>query len=74
MQARALLQMSQENLAKAAGITRLTLMDIKNVEIVPYKSTAEAIQAALEQREIVFIDGDWSTCYFDETNAEIHTR
>ena len=72
-QARALLRMSQEQLAKAAGITRPTLSEIENAKTVPHESTAEAIRVALERRGIVFADGDRPTCYFDETKAEIHT-
>lgn len=72
-QARALLRLSQEQLAKAAGITRPTLSEIENGKTVPHESTAEAIRAALERRGIVFTDGDRPTCYFDETKAEIHT-
>ena len=71
-QARALLRMSQEQLAKAAGIARPTLSEIENGKTVPHDSTAEAIRAALERRGIVFTDGERPTCYFDETKAEIH--
>ncbi len=72
-QARALLRISQEQLAKAAGITRPTLSEIENGKTVPHESTSEAIRAALERRGIVFTDGERPTCYFDETKAEIHT-
>lgn len=72
-QARALLRLSQEQLAKAAGITRPTLSEIENGKTVPHVSTAEAIRAALERRGIVFTDGERPTCYFDEARVEIHT-
>lgn len=72
-QARALLRMSQAQLAKAAGITRPTLSEIENGKTVPHESTAKAIRAALERRGIVFTEGDRPTCYFDEAKAEIHT-
>lgn len=72
-QARALLRLSQEQLAKAAGITRPTLSEIENGKTVPHESTAEAIRAALERRGIVFTDDERPTCYFDEAAAEIRT-
>jgi len=72
-QARALLRMSQEQLAKAAGIARPTLSEIENGKTVPHESTTEAIRAALERRGIVFTDEGRPTCYYDETKAEIHT-
>lgn len=72
-QARALLRLSQEQLAKAAGITRPTLSEIENGKTVPHESTAEAIRTALERRGIVFSDGERPTCFFDEARVEIHT-
>jgi transcriptional regulator with XRE-family HTH domain len=73
-QARALLRMSQEQLARAAGIARPTLSEIENGKTVPHESTTAAIRAALERRGIVFMDGERPTCYFDETRAEIIAR
>ena len=71
-QARVLLRMSQEQLAKAAGIARPTLSEIENGKTVPHESTAEAIRSALERRGIVFLNGERPTCYLDETKADLH--
>lgn len=63
--------MSQEQLAKAAGIAARTLSEIETGKTVPHDSTAERIREALERRGIVFTNGDHPSCYFDEARALI---
>lgn len=65
--------MSQEQLARAAGITRPTLSEIENGKTMPHESTIDALRAALERRGIVFTNGDRPSCFFDETKAGIQT-
>jgi transcriptional regulator with XRE-family HTH domain len=52
--ARALLGLSQEELARAAGISRATLIDFERGEREPIFANLKMIQAALERAGIEF--------------------
>lgn len=56
--ARVRLGLEQDQLAKAAGLTRMTISAFENGKTAPHDSTREAIQTALEARGIVFTNGD----------------
>ncbi len=69
--ARVRLGLEQEQLAKAAGLNARTISEIENGKTVPYESTRNAIQEALEARGIVFTNGDKPGFYFDKDKAII---
>lgn len=56
--ARAILEMSREDLAKAAGIAARTLVDFERGARQPLRNNLAAIRAAMEDRGIVFIGAD----------------
>jgi transcriptional regulator with XRE-family HTH domain len=56
--ARALLNWSRSDLAKAAGVGQSTIAKFERRERTPHASNLAAIRAALETAGIVFIEGD----------------
>jgi transcriptional regulator with XRE-family HTH domain len=56
--ARGLVNMTQAELAAAAGLSVATLNNIEREVADPRASTLEAIQRALETRGVVFTNGD----------------
>jgi predicted transcriptional regulator len=56
--ARAMLNWSQKDLAKAADVGLSTISRLETEELTPHASNLAAIRAALETAGIVFIDGD----------------
>ena len=71
--ARGLLLMSLEDLAAAVGITPHSLTRIEMGKAVARRQTLEAIRFALEQRGIVFSNGDKPGVTFDSARAAIPT-
>ena len=71
--ARRLLRMTQTDLAQASGITDRTITAFESGKSVPHESTAEALQTALENRGIVFSNGDKPTVQLDHSKAIIPT-
>ena len=70
--ARMLLRMTQIELATATGMTQWTIIRFeagKNVR----PETVEGIREALQERGIVFTNGDKPGCYFDKDRASIRT-
>jgi transcriptional regulator with XRE-family HTH domain len=65
--------MDQEQLAKAAGLTRVTISHFEQGKTAAYESTQEAIQTALEARGIVFTNGSLPGFHFDKSKAVIPT-
>lgn len=55
--ARAMLGMTQSELAEASGISATALNNIERGHADPKESTLAAIQAALEAAGVIFIDG-----------------
>lgn len=56
--ARALLQISQVDLATAVGLSKQTVIDFERGARNPHKSNLLAIQAALEASGVEFIDSN----------------
>ena len=54
--ARALVQLSQVDLADAAGISKQTLIDFERGARNPHKNNLSAIRTALEKAGVEFID------------------
>ena len=71
--ARVRLGLDQGQLAKAAGLTQVTISNFEMGKTAPYDSTQEAIQAALEARGIVFTNGDLPGFHFDKSKVIIPT-
>jgi DNA-binding XRE family transcriptional regulator len=71
--ARVRLEMEQTDLAKAAGLAQTTVSDFELGKTRPHEGTRAAIQTALEQRGIVFTNGDKPGFYVDKTKADIPT-
>lgn len=71
--ARATLYIDQGTLAQAAGITRQALSEIESGNVVPREKTRAALQTALENRGIVFTNGDKPGFYVDESKRLIPT-
>lgn len=55
--ARAMLGWSQDDLAKASGVSRPTLNNFENDVATPKTSTLELMKKALEEKGILFLDG-----------------
>lgn len=51
---RALLGMSQQELAEAAEVAKATIVNFETGKRTPYKRTLDAMQAALEARGVMF--------------------
>ena len=56
--ARALLNISQSDLAKIANLSKQTLVDFERGARTPYPNNLLALQSALENLGIVFVDAD----------------
>lgn len=69
--ARGLLLMSLEDLAAAVEISVQSLSRIETGQAIPRRRTLDAIRTALEQRGIVFSNGDRPCVCFDSTRAMI---
>ncbi|WP_395449395.1 helix-turn-helix transcriptional regulator [Aminobacter sp. UC22_36] len=54
--ARAMLGLSQTDLCKLAGVSRATLNDLENDTGDPRRSSALAVEAALREKGVNFID------------------
>lgn len=59
--ARAMLEMKQEDLAKAAGTQRSVLAAFEGGQSTPREATLERIKAVLEHRGIAFIESEAGT-------------
>lgn len=71
--ARVRLGLEQEELAKAAGLSRSAVSEFENGKRASHDSTRLAIQRALEDRGIVFTNGDRPGFYFDRVKASAQT-
>lgn len=71
--ARALLKMTQADLAAAAGLTEQAVNRFEKGRTVPRATTVEAIRMALENRGIIFSDGDLPGVALDRRRAIIPT-
>lgn len=69
--ARGLLLMSLEDLAAAVGITSHSLTRIETGKAVARRQTLDAIRVALEQRGILFTNGDRPGVSLDRSRAII---
>lgn len=69
--ARGLLLMSLEDLAAAVEISVQSLSRIETGQAIPRRRTLEAIRSALEQRGIVFSNGDKPCVCLDQDKAII---
>lgn len=56
--ARALLNLSQQSLADAAGVTRATLAYFESGKNSTYDTTVQKIVGAMEARGILFVEND----------------
>ena len=56
--ARELLDITQEQLAQAAGVSRVTLARLEKAQHIPRDGTLDKIREALERRGIEFMNGD----------------
>ncbi len=54
--ARGLLQMTQDDLARASGVSLRTIIDFETEQRQPRKDTLAALREALEQRGIEFLN------------------
>lgn len=71
--ARNLLQITQRQLADAAGVDINTVSAYERAQHPAYDSTALKIQEALERRGIVFTNGDKPSVTLDRSKAVIPT-
>ena len=71
--ARVRLEMEQTDVANAAGLAQTTVSDFELGRTRPHEATRAAIQRALEQRGIVFTNGDKPGFYFDKDKVTIPT-
>jgi DNA-binding XRE family transcriptional regulator len=69
--AREFLRMTQDDLAKAAGVNRGTIVGFESGLRTPYESSREKIQAALETRGIVFTNGNKPGFHLDKEKATV---
>lgn len=56
--ARAMLNMTQAELAEAADVKRLAIVRFENEDTAPHDATLARIEAALEGKGAVFVDTD----------------
>jgi predicted transcriptional regulator len=56
--ARAMLELTQVDLANASGISKASILDIETARTKPKSSTLSSIQRALEEAGIVFVEGN----------------
>ena len=69
-----MLRMSQEDLAEAAGVGVRSIRRFELGEVEPREDTMMRIQAALEDRGIVFTNGDEPGVKFVESRVKPHLR
>ena len=67
--ARVRLDMDQYEFARAAGLAQSTVSEFESGKTRPHEATRAAIQTALEERGIVFTNGDKPGFYFDKTKG-----
>ena len=72
--ARGMLSMSREDLAVAAGVSPLTIFKFEQEKVEPKEETLMRIQAALEERGIVFTNGNTPGVKYDESRIKPHLR
>lgn len=72
--ARGMLKMTQAQLASAAGITEEALNKFERGKTRPYQSTLDALQKALEERGIIFMNGGKPGVQLDRSKAVIPTE
>jgi transcriptional regulator with XRE-family HTH domain len=63
--------MSQEQLAKAAGVGLMTIAMFELGKRIPHDRTLEKLKDALERRGIVFTNGDKPSVTLDRSKATI---
>lgn len=63
--------MSQSELAAAAGISIQALSMFENAQTAPHSSTVDKIRDALERRGIIFTNGDQPGIKLDRSRAII---
>lgn len=66
-------RMSQEQLAAAADVSKVTIVSFETGQTIPHDRTLQRIKDALERRGIVFIDGDAPGVKLDRSKAIIPT-
>ena len=59
--------------AEAAGLTQTTVSDFEIGKTKPHESTRAVIQTALEDRGIVFTNGDMPGFYFNKNKDKVIT-
>lgn len=69
--ARDLLKLTQDDLARAAGVSRLSVFNFENSKTVTRASTVNKIRDALERRGIEFTNGDKPGVRLDPEKAII---
>lgn len=67
--ARGMLKMSRAELAEAAGVTEQTIWLFENNKTTPKEETLFRLQTALEQRGIIFTNGDRPGVTLDKSRA-----
>lgn len=55
---RALVSMSQDQLAEASGVAKRTIVSFEKEGRQPYGRTLDALKAALEQAGVIFLDDE----------------
>lgn len=55
---RALIGMSQDDLAEVSGVAKRTIVSFEKEDRQPYARTVEALQKALEQAGVTFLEDD----------------
>ena len=68
-----MLKLTQQQLADAAGVNKDTIRYFEEGRTVPHEKTLRRIQEALEQRGIVFINGDKPGVQFDPSRVVIRS-
>lgn len=68
-----MLRMSLAELASAAGVNEATIRNFEAGRNVPREDTLWKLQAALEQRGIIFSNGDKPTVTLDRSKSVIPT-
>ena len=69
--ARGLLDLSQEDLCAATGVSLGTISNFENGRKVPKEETVEAVRSSLERRGIIFANGDKPSVTLDPSKAII---